>query len=135
MTYTFARGRPGLGPPRRTTRKGRRAMDQERDEQLETIRRRIWIASIWCWPICVVGFGVFFALVAGFVPPPRENWSAVRIAEFYADNRTAIRIGLIGAMFFSALMLPFFTVLSAEIKKAEGRLGLLAPIQFGGAVM
>jgi hypothetical protein len=38
-------------------------------------------------------------------------------------------------MFASALMLPFFAVISAEMKKIEGRLALLAPVQFGGAVI
>ena len=48
---------------------------------------------------CVVTFGVFFAVIAGFIPPPGESWSAAHVAEFYANNRTAIRAGLIGAMF------------------------------------
>jgi len=92
-------------------------------------------ACIWSWPVCVVVFGFFFALVAGFIPPPREHWSAARVAQFYADNRTGIRVGIIGAMFASALMLPFFTVISSEMRKIEGRHALLAPIQWGGAVI
>jgi hypothetical protein len=35
----------------------------------------------------------------------------------------------------SALLLPFLTAVSAEIKKIEGPGGLLAPIQFGGAII
>jgi hypothetical protein len=101
----------------------------------EATRRRIWSACLWCWPVCLVGFAFCFVIVAGFVPPPRESWSAQRIAQFYADNRTAIRVGLIGSMFFSALMVPFFTVISAEIRKIEGRVSMLAPIQFAGAVI
>jgi hypothetical protein len=80
-------------------------------------------------------FLLFFGVIAGFVPPPRESWSAQRIADFYAANRTAIRIGLIGSMFASTLLLPFFTVVSSEMRKIEGRDALLAPIQFGGAVV
>jgi len=98
-------------------------------------RRRIWLACIWAWPVCVVTFGVFFAVIAGFIPPPGESWSAAHIAEFYANNRAAIRAGLIGAMFASALLLPFFAVVSAEMKKIEGPNALLAPIQYGAAVM
>ena len=98
-------------------------------------KRRIWTLSIWSWAACIGGFLVSFGLLAGFIPPPGESWSAERIAEFYADDRTAIRAGLIGAMFASALLLPFYTVVSAEIRKIEGTLPILAPILFGCAVI
>lgn len=101
----------------------------------EDVRRRLHRACIWSWPVCLVIFGVFFAVVAGFIPPPRENWSADRVAEFYAADRDAIRVGLIGAMFASVLLLPFFTVISAEMRKIEGPGALLAPMQWGGAVI
>ena len=103
--------------------------------QRDMYQRGIWLACIWAWPVCVATFGVFFAVIAGFIPPPGESWSAPHIAEFYAQNRTAIRAGLIGAMFASALLLPFFAVVSAEIKKIEGPNALLAPIQYGAAVI
>jgi hypothetical protein len=104
-------------------------------QQHVVYRRRIWLACIWAWPVCLLTFGFFFVVVAGFIPPPGESWSAAHIAEFYANNRTAIRAGLIGSMFGSALLLPFYTVVSAEIRKIEGPNALLAPIQYGGAVM
>jgi hypothetical protein len=107
----------------------------ESDPQAQLFKRRLWKACIYCWPVCIVTFLIFFLPIAGFVPPPKENWSADRLAQFYADNLTGIRIGLIGSMFASALMVPFFTVISAEIKKIEGRGALLAPIQFAGAVI
>jgi hypothetical protein len=101
----------------------------------DAFKRTVWKWCIWSWPIGGLFFFVSFCLIAGFIPPPRENWSAARLAEFYAENRTAIRVGLIGALFSSALLLPFFTVISAEMRKIEGRLALLAPIQWGGAVI
>ena len=101
----------------------------------ETFRRRIWMACIWSWPVCAVLFGISFVVVAGFLPPVAESASAADVAAFYDANRTTIRAGLIGAMFASALLLPFFAVVSAEIRKIEGRNPLLAPIQYGGAVV
>jgi hypothetical protein len=101
----------------------------------EVFRRRIWMACIWSWPVCAITFGIFFVVVAGFLPPPLESASAADIAAFYDANRTAIRAGLIGAMFASSLLLPYFAVVSAEMRKIEGRNALLAPIQFGGAVI
>jgi hypothetical protein len=104
-------------------------------DSYEAIKHRIWLWCIWSWPVCLVVFAFGFIVLAGFIPPPREFWSAERIAEMYAENRTGIRAGIIVAMFASALMLPFYTVISAEIRKIEGRLSLLAPIQLGGAVI
>jgi hypothetical protein len=101
----------------------------------EVMQRRLWMACLWSWPVCAIGFGIFFVLVAGFLPPPSPTWSAQHIAEYYAENRTGIRIGIIGAMFFSALLLPFYAVVSAEIRKIEGRNAILASIQWGGAVI
>ena len=101
----------------------------------QLFRHRLWMACIWAWPVMGVTFGFFFIIVAGFLPPPAESASAADIAAFYESNRTSIRAGLIGAMFASALLLPFYAVVSAEIRKIEGRNPLLAPIQFGGAII
>jgi hypothetical protein len=101
----------------------------------EKIKRRIWLAAIWCWPVSVVVFGSAFALVVRFVPPPSPALSAQQVADLFAANRTGIRIGVLIALFASGLLLPFLIVVSAEIKKIEGRLGLLAPVQFGGAII
>jgi hypothetical protein len=105
------------------------------DPRTVAIKRRLWYGCVWAWPIAIVGFAVPFVFVAGFVPPPSPSWSAERIAAFYADNLTGIRVGILCAMFFSALLLPFYAVISAEIKRIEGQPGLLASIQWGGAVV
>ena len=109
--------------------------DSERRASYEAFRARVRRSCVWSWPVCMIGFGFGFALLAGFVPPPGESWSAHHIASFYASNRTAIRAGLIVAMFFSVLLMPFFTVISVEMRKIEGPSALLAPIQFGFAVV
>jgi hypothetical protein len=109
--------------------------DSDADVTHALVKRRIHTFCLWSWPICMLGFLVFFGGVAGFIPPPQESWTAAQVAHFYAGNVTGIRIGMIGAMFFSALMVPFFTVLSAEIRNIEGKNALLAPVQFAGAVI
>lgn len=101
----------------------------------DLFRHRLWLACIWAWPVCIITFGLSFVVVAGFLPPPLESASAADIAAFYEANRTSIRAGLIGALFASSLLLPFFAVVSAEMRKIEGRNPLLAPIQFGGAII
>jgi hypothetical protein len=109
--------------------------DAERRARHMAFRARVRKWSLWSWPVCIVGFGIGFVVIAGFVPPPGESWSSQHIASFYAANRTAIRGGLIIAMFFSVLLLPFFAAISGEMRKIEGPGALLAPIQFGGAIV
>ena len=41
--------------------------------QRDLYRRGIWSACIWAWPVCVVTFGVFFAVVAGFIHHPASH--------------------------------------------------------------
>jgi len=101
----------------------------------DLIRRRIWLACVWSWPVAIVGFGIPFVFLAGFIPPPSPSWSAEELASFFADNLTGIRVGILCAMFSSALLLPFYAVVSAEIKKIEGEPGLLSSIQWGGAIV
>jgi hypothetical protein len=101
----------------------------------ETIRYRIKLGAIWSWIPCIVLFAVGFWLLAGFIPPTGESWSAPQIAEYYDQNRTGIRIGLILSMFGTALMLPFFAAITEEIAKIEGLGSLLARVQYGGAVI
>jgi len=108
---------------------------QARQAMRAAFKHRIRMCCIWSWAVCGIGFFLTFGLLAGFIPPHVEAWTANQVAGFYAANRTEIRIGLIGALFFSALLLPFFTVVSQEMREIEGPKPLLAPIQFGGAVI
>jgi hypothetical protein len=109
--------------------------DEERLARYVAYKGAIRKACIWSWPVCIVGFGLGFAVIAGFLPPPSEAWSASHIAHFYAKDRTAIRAGIIIAMFFSALLLPFYAVISSEMRKIEGPGAVLAMIQLGGAIV
>lgn len=99
------------------------------------IKRRIWLCCIWAWPVCLLAFLIGFIGFAGFVPPPQPSWTALELASFFADNLTGIRVGILIAMFSAALMLPFFAVITEEMKDIEGKPALLARIQWGGAVM
>jgi hypothetical protein len=108
---------------------------EAREVARAAFKHRIKMCCIWSWAVCGIGFFLTFGVLAGFIPPHLERWSADQVANFYAANRTTIRLGLIGALFFSALLLPFFTVISQEMREIEGPKALLAPIQFAGAIV
>jgi len=107
---------------------------QEMDSQA-VVNRRVWLLSAWSWPMALVGFAIPFIVGAKLAPPPAPGWSAEELGNFFASNATGLRTGVLCAMFASALLLPFFAVVSAEIKKIEGPWGLLGQIQFGGAII
>jgi hypothetical protein len=100
-----------------------------------TINSRLQLFCVWAGPAFVVLYGIFFWGVAGFIPPTHPTLDPAGVANFYADNRTAIRVGQIGAMVASTLLFPFFTVISLQIARIERRMPVLAVIQFGGAVL
>lgn len=98
-------------------------------------KRAIWLVCIWSWPACLIGIMIPFALIGGFIPPPLPSSSAQEIAQFFTAEPTHIRIGAIGFLYFSALTMLFYAVISEEMKKIEGQPALLARIQFGSAVI
>ena len=91
--------------------------------------RRIQLACAWCGPIGLLLFVVGFWLVAGLVPPPSAADSAARIAAFYRDNATQLRLGLLIAMIASPLLIPFMVLLTLQIKRSDPRLAPLAYTQ------
>ena len=81
---------------------------------------------------CVVyGTGI---LIAGFIPPPSPDDSAAEISQFYAENTGRIRTGTLLMMLGGATMIPFFAVLTLQMKRIRGHFdGLcLAQLVAGG---
>jgi len=81
------------------------------------------------------GYAAMFTLflgwvaLAGFVPPPDPSDSPSEVADFFADNRTGIRIGLMICMLGCALFLPWWAVIAVQVKRIEGRFSPLAYTQ------
>ncbi|MBB6379968.1 hypothetical protein BKA01_007243 [Pseudonocardia eucalypti] len=94
---------------------------------------------VWAGPVFLVVYGAFFWPVAGFLPPSPPSWTAAQTAAFYAEHTTAIRVGQIGALIASVLLIPFWAVISGQIARIErahrGRPPVLALAQFGGAIL
>jgi MFS family permease len=81
--------------------------------------------------ICGFGFGVLMHMI----PPPHASWSAGRVARFYRENRTSIRIGATVAGWTSGFMIPFSVVVAAQIaRQEEGRKIWAALALVSGAV-
>lgn len=110
-------------------------MKTEKEMKHETYKKWVWLASIWSWPVCLVGVGLTFMLIGGFVPPPQPGWTALEVAQFFTREPVHIRLGAMGFLYFSGITILFYSVISEEIKKIEGHPSLLARIQMGSAVI
>jgi hypothetical protein len=93
---------------------------------------RIWRAGLWCGAVyCVLGL-LFWAVIAGFLPPPHQDWDAVRVKEFFSHDR--VLIGIVGYCFISPLWTVMSIVLSRIMTRIEGRDGILHHVEFFGGM-
>jgi hypothetical protein len=65
----------------------------------------------------VYGVGI---LIAGFIPPPSPDDNAAEISRFYAENTGRIRTGTLLMMLGGATMIPFFAVLTLQMRRIKG---------------
>ena len=78
-----------------------------------------WFA--WSGIAMLVIFLIGFWPVAGYVPPSGPNESVAQIVRFYANNTTAIHLGLWMTMIAAAFCVPFFVAVSVQMRRIEGR--------------
>ena len=99
------------------------------------MQSRLQLWCVWAGPLAVAFYLICFGPIAHFIPPPSPHWSAAHVASFFTSHRTGIRVGMLGGLIASTLFFPFFTVISTQIGRTEGRPPILAIMQFGGAVL
>lgn len=99
-----------------------------RAPSLATQRVMAYSALAFC---AIYGAGI---LIAGFLPPPSPDDSAAEISRFYAENTGRIRTGTLLMMLGGATMIPFFAVLTLQMRRIQGHFdGLsLAQLLAGG---
>lgn len=76
-------------------------------------------------PLFFVGFAGF----AHFIPPPAPDHGARWIADFYAEHRTGIRIGMFISAGAGALLCFLFAVIATQLQRIEGRHATLVHVQ------
>lgn len=99
------------------------------------MNRTVHKCCAWSGTLCLVLMAIGFVLIAGFVPTRGPNHTAVETAQFFIDNRTRIRWGMILSMFSASLLMTYSVSMATHMRRIEGRFPALAMIQFGlGAV-
>lgn len=80
--------------------------------------------QLWCIYSAFGFIGLFligWIPLAHFVPPSSPAAAAEEIAQLYRDNLMGIRIGMVLAIFSSALLLPWGAAVCAQMQRIEGR--------------
>ncbi|MBA3741966.1 MAG: hypothetical protein H0X00_03365 [Sporichthya sp.] len=85
----------------------------------------------WCGPAMMVIWLVGFILVADLIPPPSPTKDPEEVAAFFQGDTNAIRVGLVLTMLSSALLGPFYAVISTQMKRIEGAYSPWSTVQFG----
>lgn len=86
-------------------------------------------ALVWCGPVFVVLFLIGFGGLVGWIPPRAPSETPEQIAAIFRADTDRIRFGLVLTSLCSALLLPYFAVLSTQMKRMEGRHSPLAYLQ------
>lgn len=94
-----------------------------------------WKLCAWAGPVYLLGSLVSWALIADFVPPPRADWTALQITQFYIDNAARIRPGMVLTIFFQAFWIVMSIAVYRLMRRIEGHEGTLSIVQLVGAIL
>lgn len=90
---------------------------------------RTQVVAAWITIISVVMAGVGFFVVSGYVPPPKAYDTAQEISDFYRDNTTRLRIGLMLTFIAWAGWGTLTAGLSTQMQRIEQERPILANLQ------
>lgn len=105
------------------------------DNRLTANNVLVWRVAAWCGPVFIVGLLVFWGLIAGYIPAPPQDWSPEQIAAHYTENNTAIKIGMVGTLFFAPFYFVWTALASRLIGRMEGPNGILSNIELVGGAL
>lgn len=90
---------------------------------------RLQTLSAWSGLVFLLLFGMGFWVTAHFIPPPSPALDAERIAAFYRESGSAIRIGMVIAMTSAGFFVPWVAVISLQMARMKGASSVLPIIQ------
>lgn len=86
------------------------------DEKTKILYQKI---SIYCGPVFVTTFVVFWAWLGHNLPPPHPDWPAQAFADRYLAHLAAIRVGFLVALITICLYLPWTGYVTARMMRIE----------------
>ena len=96
---------------------------------------RLQRIGAWCGIVAIVLFLIFFALLAGLIPPLSPTSNAQEIARFFVDHKLRVRLGVALALLSTCVALPFVAVICLRVRRVEGKWGVLALTELFAGVL
>lgn len=108
---------------------------QTADRSDVELTRRIQVACAWCGPGFLLLLFGGWGFLGGFLPliPPSDG--PTQVAAAYAGHADLHRFGLVLAMVGVALTVPFFVVISLQLRRAERGAPVLALLQLASGLI
>lgn len=87
---------------------------------------RSQVACAWSGLVLIVLVTGGFLIMAGYLPPPKASASAQEIADFYAENTTAIRAGIVIGFIGFAPWAMLTSAITVQLARVQPRRPVLA---------
>jgi hypothetical protein len=97
--------------------------------------RRLQVFLAWCGPAFVVLLFGGWGLLGGFIPLIPPSASAPQVAAAYGHDPVVQRVGLLLALVGVTLTVPFFLVISLQMRRAERGVPVLSILQFASGLI
>lgn len=95
----------------------------------------VWRVAAWSGPVFLLALTLFWGVIAGYIPAPPQDWTPAQIAAKFTEHNTAVKVGMVGTLFFAPCYFVWTTLVSRLIQRMEGPNGLLSQIELlGGAL-
>lgn len=99
------------------------------------LSRRIQVFCAWCGPAFVVLLFGGWGIMGGLIPLIPPSQGAEYVAGIYGTGATVHRIGLILGMIGVFLTIPYFLVISMQLRRMERRVPILSILQFASGII
>ncbi|MFE2996921.1 hypothetical protein ACFXG4_18135 [Nocardia sp. NPDC059246] len=99
------------------------------------LSRRIQLFCAWCGPAFVVLLFGGWGLMGGFIPLISAADSPAQVAARYGEDVALHKIGLLLGMIGVFLTIPYFFVISMQLRRMERRIPSLAILQFASGII
>lgn len=96
---------------------------------------RLQRLATWSGVVMLASFLVTFMLIGGLIPPLSPTSNATDIAQFFVTNKLRIRVGVALSLLVACLVLPFLATICLQVRRIEGKWGVLSVTQIFAGVM